>query len=107
MIGRKARAVIEVIRSVQLDARTGLTWATGLLAACLGAGLLMACAPRWQEGPTDPHQGASCMRKVGSPPVSRIINYADPELCGRFVARRGPDFVRVKPKAASLLNRGS
>jgi hypothetical protein len=67
--------------------------------AALGAALLAlacaACSPAWHKGRPDPRQGENCVRDVERRPVARTINYVEPELCERKVAKRGPYHVRT------------
>ena len=39
----------------------------------------------------------SCVLSRSAVPRVRVINYADPELCDRFVQERGPNYLRVAP----------
>jgi len=57
------------------------------------AGILSGCSPPWKQGVTDPRLGDNCVRNHHGP-TARAINYVDPELCGRVVAKRGPVHVR-------------
>jgi hypothetical protein len=73
----------------------GAAVALGIALAALW--LLAACANPWQEGIPDARLGENCTRTSTAGPRTRVINYVDPELCGRQVARRGPYHVRTRP----------
>jgi hypothetical protein len=78
--------------------------------AALGAALLAlacaACSPAWHKGRPDPRQGENCVRDVERRPVARTINYVEPELCGRKVAKRGPYHVRTPAVRMPLAEQG-
>lgn len=38
-----------------------------------------------------------CMRESEEGPLRRVINRTDPELCGRRVRHRSPEYVRILP----------
>ena len=65
-----------------------------LLPAVLLGALLAGCANAgvWGEGDEQ-----SCVREAPEGPTRRIINYVDPELCGRSLRRRSSIYVRVLP----------
>jgi hypothetical protein len=42
-------------------------------------------------------RGDTCVRESEDGPTRRVINYVDPELCGRHVRHRSPVYVRVLP----------
>ncbi|MBI4082738.1 MAG: hypothetical protein HY423_09020 [Candidatus Lambdaproteobacteria bacterium] len=44
--------------------------------------------------------GAACVRESRDPELRRVVNYTDPELCGRTVKERSSVHLRVPaPKA--------
>ena len=65
----------------------GTNWRTAMLAALMG--LLTAGCSSWEI------QGDACVLERSDEVVQRVVNYADPELCGRIQMPRGPDYVRV------------
>jgi hypothetical protein len=70
-----------------------------LLAAVGVLAMLAGCSiyRDWRVGADDPKLDGNCVRDVKHGPTARVINYADPELCDRDVAHRGPDHVRTAP----------
>jgi hypothetical protein len=43
-----------------------------------------------------------CMRESEEGPLRRVINRTDPELCGRRVRHRPPEFVRISPPSREV-----
>ncbi len=47
----------------------------------------------------------ACVLTRSERPVVRVVNFSDPELCGRFVKARGPNYLRVpRPGEGSARN---
>lgn len=38
----------------------------------------------------------NCVREAEEGPVRRVINRSDPELCGRAIKNRPPDYIRIQ-----------
>lgn len=82
----------------RVDARRAVLGAAVALGVALAAlWLLAACSNPWQVGTPDPRLGENCTRTSTRGPKTRVVNYVDPELCGRQVAHRGPYRVRTRP----------
>ena len=64
-----------------------------LLAACGGKGAQIVD----DSGETWVARGGACVRQSEDGPVRRVINRADPELCGRSLKHRSLEYVRVIP----------
>ncbi len=77
----------------------GAVW--GVVAA-LALSLSSCGGPAWKSGravkPDERATGQYCVLDREGQPGGRVINYVDPELCGRFVVLRGPQSVRVPPE---------
>lgn len=79
--------------------RGRLPW-SALVGALLLAVVLSACGSSNvldDSGESWVAQGNTCVRQSEEQPRSRVINYVDPELCGRSVAHRSPVYVRIVP----------
>ena len=47
----------------------------------------------------------ACVLTRSERPLARVVNFSDPELCGRFVKTRGPNYLRVpRPGAGPARN---
>ena len=81
--------------------------AVALCAALAAAWLLAACSSNpWHQGTPDSRLGENCYRTSTRGPMTRVVNYADPELCERPVAHRGPYHVRTRPMPKAGETRG-
>lgn len=72
--------------------------------------LLAACGPQeprwgaWEEreaGNSWSRSETVCVRSTEEGPERRVVNYVDPELCGRSEKQRSPDRVRALPERAA------
>jgi hypothetical protein len=74
-----------------------------LVGIVLGGALASCSQPPWKRGPDDARFGANCVHGQENRPTARTINYVDPELCARQVAKRGPYHVRTAPMPAEAI----
>lgn len=75
----------------------------GAVWGLLGILALSACGgPAWKTGhavkPDERVPAQYCVLDREGKPGGRVINYVDPELCGRFVVVRSASSVRVPPE---------
>jgi hypothetical protein len=73
--------------------RAAAAWLPALLLAGLVAQLAGCASSEGQWVRRDD----SCVREAPEGPTRRVINYVDPELCGRSLRYRSKVYVRVVP----------
>jgi hypothetical protein len=78
----------------------------GAVAAVLLGVAASACSgPEWHGGsavrPDERSPQSYCMVERDTEPKARVINYVDPELCGRYARMRSNTAVRVPPLVAA------
>lgn len=77
-------------------------WGAALAAMALALLTLVACAPEWHQAqavrPDERTPMTYCeTSRKDTEPRGHVINYVDPELCGRYVLDRSDTTVRVPP----------